>query len=420
MITPSFNPDSLFPTFAVPIASVPLKMIGNVVPQVKDLEQYLLGAYGEDQPMISAVLPSHLNRALAALDRDERNSQFASAFRKGATYLEATGHGLKPVFNEATGQYESPSAGEIAAYQDKLQASTLTVLAMRFLFGFVAPASPQVTLKSDMAKWVRDNGATSYKQVFNQLIEESNGDIEKATQEWIRLYPDQMPYTVSESDRNTVAWVRAVEDAGNWIDQNGSLLKKYPQGAAFLIPRVGEFDFNAYKILSKSGIKRNKTLTEFLSEVGSAKDVQYYYQQKEDFENQIASMPSSPMKSQLRNQWQTWSDQFKGARPFLQEKLSSGGQRQIERIKALDDLRRMVSDPEVSTQKKALSSLSQMITAYDNYTSQRDTITFGGGQAEDFKDMLKINIKVELQRIAAQNSNAQAAYDVLFSRLIGD
>jgi len=420
MITPSLNPDSLFPTFAGPIASIPLKMIGNVVPQVKDLEQYLLGAYGEDQPMISAVLPAHLNRALAALDRDERNSQFASAFRKGATYLEATGHGLKPVFNEATGQYEAPSAGEIAAYQDKLQASTLTVLAMRFLFGFVAPASPQVTLKSDMAKWVRDNGATSYKQVFNQLIEQSNGDIDKATQEWIRLYPDQMPYTVSESDRNTVAWVRAVEDAGNWIDQNGNLLKKYPQGAAFLIPRVGEFDFNAYKILSKSGIKRNKTLTEFLSEIGSAKDVQYYYQQKEDFENQIAMMPSSPMKSQLRNQWQTWSDQFKGARPMLQDKLSGGGQRQIERIRALDDLRRMVSDPEISTQKKALSSLSQMVTAYDNYVSQRDAISFGGGQADDFKDMLKVNIKVELQRIAGQNSNAQAAYDVLFSRLIGD
>ncbi len=111
MITPSLNPDSLFPTFAGPIASFPLKMLGNIVPQIKDLEQYLLGPYGEDQPMISAVLPSHLNRALATLNRDERNSQYASAFRKSATYLEAAGHGLKPVFNEATGQFEAPSAG---------------------------------------------------------------------------------------------------------------------------------------------------------------------------------------------------------------------------------------------------------------------------------------------------------------------
>ena len=419
MITPSLNPDSLFPTFAGPIASFPLKMLGNIVPQIKDLEQYLLGPYGEDQPMISAVLPSHLNRALATLNRDERNSQYASAFRKSATYLEAAGHGLKPVFNEATGQFEAPSAGEIAAYQDKLQASTITVLAMRFLFGFVAPASPQVTLKSDMAKWVRENGATNFKQVFNQLVEKYDS-IDKATEEWIRLYPDQMPYTVSESDRNTVAWVRAVEDAGNWIDQNDTLLKKYPQGAAFLIPRVGEFDFNAYKLLSKSGIKRNKTLTEFLTDVSSAKDIQYYYQQKDSFEQQIAMLPSSPMKSQLRNQWQTWSEQYKGARPLLQDKLGAGGQRQIERTRALEDLRRLVNDPEVTTQKSSKFALSQMVLAYDNYTSQRDSITFGGGQAQEFNDMLKSNIKTELERIASTNSNAQAAYDVLFSRLIGD
>jgi hypothetical protein len=394
-------------------------MLGNIVPQIKDLEQYLLGPYGEDQPMISAVLPSHLNRALATLNRDERNSQYASAFRKSATYLEAAGHGLKPVFNEATGQFEAPSAGEIAAYQDKLQASTITVLAMRFLFGFVAPASPQVTLKSDMAKWVRENGATNFKQVFNQLVEKYDS-IDKATEEWIRLYPDQMPYTVSESDRNTVAWVRAVEDAGNWIDQNDTLLKKYPQGAAFLIPRVGEFDFNAYKLLSKSGIKRNKTLTEFLTDVSSAKDIQYYYQQKDSFEQQISMLPSSPMKSQLRNQWQTWSEQYKGARPLLQDKLGAGGQRQIERTRALEDLRRLVNDPEVTTQKSSKFALSQMVLAYDNYTSQRDSITFGGGQAQEFNDMLKSNIKTELERIASTNSNAQAAYDVLFSRLIGD
>jgi hypothetical protein len=419
MITPSLNPDSLFPTFAGPVASLPLKLIGNVVPQIKDLEQYLLGAYGEDQPMISAVLPAHLNRALATLDRDERSSQYASAFRKGATYLEATGHGLKPVFNEATGQYEAPSAGDIAAYQDKLQASSITVLAMRFMFGFVAPASPQVTLKSDMAKWVRDNGATNFKQVFNQLVNKYD-DIDKATQEWIRLFPDQMPYTVSESDRNTVAWVRAVEDAGNFIEQNPDLLKKYPQAAAFLIPRVGEFDFNAYKLLSKSGLKRNKTVTDFLGQVSSAKDIQYYYQQKEDFDSQMAMLPSSGLKSQLRNQWQTWSEQYKGARPLLQDQLGAGGQRQVDRVRALEDLRKMVSDPEVTVQKNSKSALARMIQAYDNYTNQRDTITSLGGGADDFKDMLKQNIKTELQDIASKNSNAKAAYDVLFARLIGD
>jgi hypothetical protein len=66
MITPSMNPDSLFPTFAGPLAALPIKMVGNIVPQVKDLEQFLTGTYGVDQPLINAVLPAHVNRAFGS------------------------------------------------------------------------------------------------------------------------------------------------------------------------------------------------------------------------------------------------------------------------------------------------------------------------------------------------------------------
>ena len=151
MITPSLNPDSIFPTFAGPLAAVPIKVIGNIIPQTKDLEQYLSGSYGADQPLISAILPAHVNRLMAALNTDERNSQAASAARKAATYLEATGHGLDVKIDPATGQEIAPSPSEIAAYQTKLQASTFTVLGLRFLFGFIAPAAPSVQLKSEMA-----------------------------------------------------------------------------------------------------------------------------------------------------------------------------------------------------------------------------------------------------------------------------
>ena len=123
MVTPSLNPDSLFPTFAGPLAAVPIKMIGNLVPQVKELEQYFSGEYAENQSLIEAVLPAHVNRLYAALNQDERNSQAASAARKAATYLEATGHGLKPSIDPVTGEEVPPSPAELAEYQTKLQAS---------------------------------------------------------------------------------------------------------------------------------------------------------------------------------------------------------------------------------------------------------------------------------------------------------
>jgi len=104
MITPSSNPDSLFPTFAGPVSAISMKAIFALVPPLEKLERVILGQYGEDQPVVNALLPAHVNRFLSLMNRDERNSQFASAFRKAASYLEATGHGLKPKIDPATGQ----------------------------------------------------------------------------------------------------------------------------------------------------------------------------------------------------------------------------------------------------------------------------------------------------------------------------
>jgi hypothetical protein len=417
MITPSLNPDSLFPTFAGPLAAVPLKMLGNVVPQVKDLEQYLLGAYGVDQPMISAILPAHVNRIYAALSKDERNSQYASAYRKAATYLEATGHGLKPVIDPETGEEIPPSPGELSKYKDKLEASTVTVMAVRALFGFILPASPSVQLKSDMAKWVRDNGQVSYKSAFNDLINRY-GDVNKATEEWIKYYPDQMPYTVSESESNVAATVRAVDGAVSWVDTNKKLLEKYPEAASFLIPNIGEFDFNAYKLLFKSGIKSNKTITDFLREVSVAKDRSIYYAKRNEFEEQMSYTADSGLKRQIREEWETWADEYKGARPLLQEQLGLFGERAIQRSIALDDLRNMLNDPEVTTQGKLRSILSEMVTVYDDYVNQRDfntSVTIGNKR--DYQEQLRIMAKTTLQELAESDPNAQAAYNSLFDPL---
>ena len=323
MITPSMNPDSLFPTFAGPLASMPMKMVFNVVPQLQSLEETFLGTYGVDQPMINAVLPGHVNRILSALNKDERNSQYASAFRKAATYLEASGHGLKPKIDPTTGLEIPPTPAELQAYQDRIQSATISVLAVRALFGFIAPASPQITLKSDLSKWVRDNERTSYKQVFNQLINQY-GSIDKATEEWIRLFPDEMPYTISESDNTSVLAARSVDKSVGWIQQNEGLLKKYKEGGVFLMPREGDFNFDAYKLLYKSGLKQNKTLQDFLREIQTAKDEQTYYAARDSFESELAVTYNDMAKRQLRDQFASWKEQFLGARPMLQEELEIG------------------------------------------------------------------------------------------------
>jgi hypothetical protein len=423
MLTPSMNPDSLFPTFAGPLAAFPIKVMANLVPQFAELERALLGEYGEDAPMVSAIMPAHVNRILGALNKDERSSQYASAFRKAVTYLEAAGYSPKPRIEIINGEKVEvpPSPGELQAYKDKVQSATLSVLALRTVFGFIAPASPQVTLKSDMAKWVRDNERTNFKQVFNNLLQTYNGDIDRTTQEWIKLYPNQMPFTVSESERNTVAVVRAVEGADTWIQENKPLLEKYKEGAPFLIPTKGDFNFDAYKIIFQAGLKKSKTLDDYLKEVGAAKDIQFYYSQKELYEADLAATPSDEGKRQIRLQWTTWADQFKSTRPVLQEELGTGGAgRQIQRQRAYQDLVNMLQDKSITTQPKTRALLTKMVNEFETYRSTRDSITGNGDTQQNYKDLLRQSIKVKLLEIAGKNPNAKSAYDVLFSRLIGD
>ena len=417
MITPSMNPDSLFPTFAGPAAAFPIKMVGNIVPQFKDLEQYLTGNYGQDQPMISALLPAHLNRLLQTMNQDERNGQYASAFRKAATYIEASGQGLKPTIGP-DGKEIPPSSGDLAAYQNKLQGAATTILALRFLFGFFAPASPSISLKSDMAKWVRDNGTVSYKAAFNQLIEQYKGDIDKATGDWIKYYPNQMPYTVSESEPTVVANVRAVDNAVSWLGDNQDLLAKYPQAAAFLIPQAGKFDFNAYRLLSQSGLKQNKTLEDFTRQVSIAKDQQEYYDKKAEYDKKLTMAFSTDTKRRIRDEWQMWSDEFKNARPLLQIQFAKVGANQVERVQAIDDLRNMLGDKNVTTEPATRKVLKEMLNEYDSYVQQRDRAASPGSSfSQSYKDNLGVSAQDRIKALASGNANAEAAFNSLFAPL---
>jgi hypothetical protein len=420
MLTPSLNPDAMFPTFSGPLSSVPLKFLFDLVPQFDALDRIAFGTYGEDQTMMNALFPGHINRIIATLDRDERRSQFASATRKAATYLEAAGYGVKPTFNEQTQTWDRPTDGELKEYQDRIQATALTVLGLRFFFYFVAPASPQPTLKSDMQDWAKASGSVNFKQVWNDIRTRYNGDIEKATAEWVKYYPDQMPFTVNESESTVVAVASAVDGTIDWLKSNQSLLKKYPNGAPFLMPNTGKFDFNAYKLLYKSGIKESKPIDDFIREVQVAKDSEFYYSQKDDYENRLQSIYSDFGKRDLRKKWDAWSKQYMNMRPLLKEEMTEGSKVKAKRDRAYQDLSLMLDDPTVTVEPKSLKALRTMKSVYDQYVLQKDSIRGNSDFELNAKERLKFQAKEQLKKIAASNENANSAYTVLFSKLIGE
>jgi hypothetical protein len=423
MLTPSLNPESMVPTFAGPLSGISFKVASNLVdifnPGAADtITQYTLGKYAVDQSFLSAFLPAHVNRIYQAMGKDERDGQYASAMRKAMTYLEASGNGLKQEV-DADGNPIPPSIGELNTYRERLNNVTQSILGLRVIYGFVAPATAQVQLKSEMADWVRENGTANFKQVWYGLLDKT-GDYDKAMKEWVRLFPDQIPFTISESERSTVAYFRYAEESGKFVDENEQLFKDYPQAAAFLIPHKSGYSWNAYKTMTDMGLRKNKTVSDFLREVQTAADMQTYYAKKNEYETNLEAVGTDFERSQLRDEWQSWATNFKQFRPLVQEELSQGGKKAVERMKALNDVQKMLADKNVrKASPKTFDVLKQMSDLYTSYKENADALDqFSGSQI--LKDSENESTIIRMRELSQYNENTLSAYNVLFGRLLGD
>jgi hypothetical protein len=423
MITPSLNPESAIPTLAGPLSGFSIKVASNLVgifsPGAADtITTTLLGKYAEDQPMVSSFLPAHVNRIYSAMNQDERDGQYASAMRKAMTYLEAGGHGLVQKYDEN----DTPipfSAAELEDYRIRLKNTTLGILGMRVVYGFTAPATAQVQLKSEMADWVRDNGEASFKQTWYGLLDKY-GDYDTAMTEWVKRYPDQMPFTVSESDRSTVAYFRYAQESGDFVDSNEKLFKDYPQGAAFLIPHKAGYSWDAYKTMTDIGLRKNKTVSDFMREVQTAADMQTYYEKKNSYEANLESVATDFERSQLRKEFQDWSTVFKAGRPLVQEELAQGGKKAIERMKALNDLQKMLNEKSAyKAAPETANKLRQMMDLYNKYKTTKDDLEQFSGSTF-LVTMNKEETIIKMRELSQYNENTMSAYNVLFGRLLGD
>jgi hypothetical protein len=429
MLTPSFDPESWAPTFSGPLAAVPMKIVYSLVPSLAQSENAIvsrigkelgsvqratLGPIGEDQGLIASMMPAHVNRALAAMNKDERESQYASAFRKAVTYLEAAGR--------TPGADATP--GETKAYQEALESTVQSILSVRFVAGFFAPASPSVSLKSDMAEWARDNGSVNFKQTWNKLINKyaeqgSEDPYGEAMADWVKYFPNQIPFTVNESDPQVLPYFQSSNAASKWVDDNRALVKKYPQGSAFLIPNTGEFTYDAYQTLMNNGYRQKKLIGDYLKEVSVAKDEQVYYSQKNIRDEALTGVVSDRQRVIINDNWQAWSKEFLAARPLLRMEFASAAENTIKRDAAFADLREMIAEPNLTG--STINRLRDMIREYDEYEILATT-QYNSSSDRDIRirKSYKESLRLRLQEIAAGDPSAVSTYSVLFSRLIGD
>jgi hypothetical protein len=424
MLTPSLNQDSLFPTFNGPLAGVSIKTLTNLVdvfgaPGAADtITQLSLGKYAVDQSFVSSFLPAHINRLYQTMDKDERDSQYASAWRKAVTYLEAGGHGL-PQKLDPLGNVIPPTIQEQEEYRQRIKNTVLGILGTRFVFGFFAPASPSIQLKDDMAAWIKDNGKANFKQAWNSLLDKYPGDYDAAMAKWVELFPNAIPFTIAESEKKTVAIIKYAEESGAFVDQNKELFDKYPQGAAFLIPHKSGFSWDAYKTMKDMGLKYNKRVDDYLREVQTAADIQTYYSKKNEYESSLKTKITDFERTMARREFTDWATSFKAGRPLVQEELAQGGKKAIERINAVNDLRNMLNDKSVTVRGPVQKALKDMLDIYDTFKLQKEALG-GISGSTNLVSFMKDSSIVRLRELAKTNENTMSAYNTLFASLIGD
>jgi hypothetical protein len=424
MLTPSLNQDSIIPTFSGPLAGVSMKVLTNLIdvagaPGAADnITSVTMGKYSVGRSFVSSFLPAHINRLYETMSTDDRDSQYASAWRKAVTYLEASGHGLPEKYDEL-GNLIPPTIAEREKYRQSIKNTTLNILGTRFVFGFFAPASPQVQLKSDMAQWISDNGVVNFKTGFSKLLDEYDADYDKAMARWIELFPNEVVFTLSESEKKTVAVVRYADESGAFVEQNKALFDAYPQGAAFLIPHKSGFSWDAYKTMKDMGLRYNKNVDDYLRETQTASDLQTYYAKKNEYESGLETMFTDFERSMARDEFDTWAKTFKAGRPLLQEELDQGGKKAIERMNAISDLRNMLNDKKVTVRGPVQKALKAMIDVYDEYKLEKEALEALSGTSR-LVSIMKDDTIVTLRELSQVNENTKSAYNTLFASLLGD
>ena len=121
----------------------------------------------------------------------------------------------------------------------------------------------------------------------------------------------------------------------------------------------------------------------------------------------------------LREEFNSWKEVFFAGRPLVPEQLSQGGQKAIERLNALDDLRAMLNDKNVNVKPKTQQALNSMLRLYDNYKEQKQQLELVSGSRKSIsalKDQTILQIKI----LSETNENTKAAYNVLFGSLLGE
>lgn len=438
-ITPSLDPEAALPGLSGPVSSVTLLVLRNLTPDTWKIRDSL-GLTGKDEISVKdslskvafgpsrgsvtywdVALPSNVRRFFDAfVERDETDSQFASAVRKSAAALSAKGDGLVPDIVDENGM---PAVSESATeqYKKRLDAMAINTITIRFFLGLVSPVTPGLGTGKDVPDYLKEQGTVNFKSDFQKLVGEltkagAEDPYNEAVLKYDSLNPGLLAYTISETELDKVASVRRTKQTAQWIRKNSQIVKDYPEGALFFAPGIGDFDYSEFDFLSREGYIEYVPIKDFVKAVNVASSKQRYYELTKYWDERIEKAQPE-VRSTLRKEAQTQKESFKNANPLLAEELGTGKNRETLE-NALLDLRRLL-DSGNAPKSNLTSKYKKVLDLFDEHERLVGMLIFDTKENKFTEGKYKEITYYQMMNIAQGDPQIESIIEKVFKELIG-
>jgi hypothetical protein len=414
MLAPSFDPNAAMPMLSGPLAAIGVKTVLNIVPQFASVEKYILGEYAVGKSIVESSLPAPIVRFLAALDNDERNTMYASAYMAGIKVLDAAG--------------KLPDLTSDDMTQDEVQKAVSTVatniLASRFVNSFFYQASPQV-MENDVTTFARTYGMPSMSSDYKNRVQKFRdaGETDPygmALQEGVSIYGiNYTTWNVSQRERGDelkgLPEIGYLDTVFQFAEDNKAVIKKYPSSAYFLAPTEGEFTIAAIDQAEQAGLVRSASITDFSRRLRYADGAYYYRQASSSYRNALAEATDQGQISAAENAWKNakikiFAD-FPGLAAYMKENIGYGGW-EAEAINRNnpESVRRMVDDYYAGKFgediPKSVEYIAEAMNTYDYFKTRMTEITGSSEPERIAKSGYKSELLNSLKSISEDDPNA--------------
>ena len=322
MITPSADPDSWWPTFSSPYASLGFGTLMSLVPGLSSIQAELFGPYAVGQPTWRTILPSNVTRLLetanATFLTDENARMGLSEGMYASAAKAATQSYLAAGLIDPEKRY---TPKELADIRSRIDISAVNITALRTVLGPLIPAAFQI--KADtVSTFARDLDLSGMRPALIQTIKAYDGDVNQAYQAWFKMNPGLSIFTVSGNKTGeNIGDYGPFKETVQFIETNNDVVNQYPIGAAFFAPQEGTQNLAAWNYLKAMDAKVAKTVDQYFKEMVTAEGYSMYLKFRGEYRDGLAEGRD---KRELDAKWKAAKEWLNSNYGNLDDRIQGG------------------------------------------------------------------------------------------------